>query len=389
MSKKSKSTPAKASIGNSKETASGLRSRNWVFTWNNYKPEDVIYAKTVPCRYITWGEEIGEQGTRHLQGYVEFESVKSLKTLRELFKNNHCEIRKGTQEQAITYCHKEGVGIVEVGTRAKQGSRNDLDAIRQMAADEGMSSVARVGNLQQIKVAEKFLTYCEPGRTWQTEVYWLWGGSGLGKTTLAWDLAEEFGDRVYSKSGPSKFWEGYDSQPTVILDEFRDSFWPLHEMLSILTGRNYRVECKGSSRQLLAKRIIITTVHPPNRHYLGTGEDQFQLLRRLTWIYHLTKSDTEIPDVERHRVNNGNYLINFRDLIRSWSDQKSGEVILQTSDQPVPGFTAACAPPSPIKLSAAAEAYAKSCIAANYACDLFPEIDVAGYDNVDWDEIDN
>jgi len=310
---------------------SGLRSRNWVWTWNNYTDEVVEYVKTIPCKYITWGEEVGDQGTKHLQGYVEFETVKSLNTMRKLFQNRHVEIRKGNQEQAIEYCHKDGTNIVEVGTRAKQGCRTDLDIVRQMAADEGMSSVARVCNLQQIRVAEKFLTYCEPGRTCEPEVYWICGGSGLGKSTLALQYCE--GQRTYTKSNSCKYWDGYDGHENVILDDFRDSWWPMTDTLRIMNGKNCQIECKGSSRQLLAKRIFFTTIKSPYEYYKGTGEDQFQLIRRISWILTLSVEENKELICTKERIDLKNKKIDFDFLIRSTNfDQKSGRVILGTCD---------------------------------------------------------
>ena len=48
------------------------KSANYVFTLNNYqdKPEAVALLNLLPCRYMKYGREVGEEGTPHLQGMV-------------------------------------------------------------------------------------------------------------------------------------------------------------------------------------------------------------------------------------------------------------------------------------------------------------------------------
>jgi len=42
------------------------RSRNFVFTLNNYTTEEVELVKEWDCKYLIFGKEIGESGTPHL-----------------------------------------------------------------------------------------------------------------------------------------------------------------------------------------------------------------------------------------------------------------------------------------------------------------------------------
>jgi len=54
------------------------------------------------------GEEVGESGTPHLQGYIEFPSPKTFGTIQRLLPGAHIERAKGTRKQNLTYCKKEG-----------------------------------------------------------------------------------------------------------------------------------------------------------------------------------------------------------------------------------------------------------------------------------------
>jgi len=265
-----------------------MNLRNFVFTINNYTDSDILSLKSLPYSYIIYGKE--KVSTPHLQGYCELNKQVKFKTVKDIIPRAHIEIRKGTQIQAINYCKKDG-DYTELGTPKSQGHRADLDNIREVALEDGMTMVTCIGNAQQIRVAKDFLTYNEPGRNWEMDILWLTGPSGCGKSKLAHELAPD----AYCKDG-SKWWDGYDAHEDIIIDDFRDSWWDLTFMLKLLDRYPLRVECKGGYRQIRAKRIIITSIKHPTECYLNTGECKKQLLRRVTKIETL---GAPVPEVKR------------------------------------------------------------------------------------------
>lgn len=87
-------------------------SKSWCFTHNNWNVDqlDQLVQTFVKCdmSYII-GREIGECGTPHLQGFVHSKKVKFRPI--EKFKldfSPHWEKCKGTFDQNVTYCSKEG-----------------------------------------------------------------------------------------------------------------------------------------------------------------------------------------------------------------------------------------------------------------------------------------
>lgn len=107
-------------------------AKNWCFTLNN--PTDDEEQKICDTAegdetvYLVFGRETGEQGTRHLQGYVSFGSPKTLRQCKALLSSRiHAEVRKGTHYQAAEYCKKDG-DYEEFGTTPmQQGKRTDID----------------------------------------------------------------------------------------------------------------------------------------------------------------------------------------------------------------------------------------------------------------------
>ena len=82
------------------------RSRSWIFTINNPTQEPTLESSG--AAYITYGREVGANGTPHLQGFVQFTNAKTRNAVRTKLAGAHLEIRRGTITQAIEYCHKDG-----------------------------------------------------------------------------------------------------------------------------------------------------------------------------------------------------------------------------------------------------------------------------------------
>lgn len=254
----------------------------WCFTWNNFPEEYNTIFENSNWNYLIIGKETGESGTPHLQGYIEFPSNRRLNALKKIHAAIHWEVRRGTAQEAADYCKKDG-DFTEQGeiSRPSPGKRNDIETARNIVRTTGRMKnvVENVDSYQAIRVAEIYLKYSEPKRNWKPEVMWFWGPTGSGKTKKAFEITED----PYISGKNLKWWEGYDGHEHVIIDDFRKDFCTFHELLRILDRYEYRIEVKGASRQLLAKKIIITSCYKPSDVY-ETREDVGQLLRRIDQI---------------------------------------------------------------------------------------------------------
>lgn len=100
---------AQGTLGNTKAKVPRQRSRKWCFTWNNYTDEEYgTLAHTFQaCQYI-FGKEVGENGTKHVQGFVEYKNPVDFTKMKKLLPKAHIEKAKGTLKQNFEYCSKEG-----------------------------------------------------------------------------------------------------------------------------------------------------------------------------------------------------------------------------------------------------------------------------------------
>lgn len=113
-------------------------------------------------------------------------------------------------------------------------------------------------------------------------VHVFWGRTGTGKSRKAWG---EAGMDAYPKDPRTKFWDGYNGQRKVVIDEFRGSI-DISHMLRWLDRYPVIVEVKGSSTCLVADEIWITSNLDPNLWYPELdSETRSALLRRLQIVY--------------------------------------------------------------------------------------------------------
>ena len=93
------------------EMAPNHRSRGWCWTINNPTFGDSLDLEALKnnCTYFVFGRERGEdRGTAHWQGYCYFKNHVGAARVRQLLRRAHVEPQRGTCNQAITYCKKDG-----------------------------------------------------------------------------------------------------------------------------------------------------------------------------------------------------------------------------------------------------------------------------------------
>lgn len=271
------------------------KSRAWCFTLNNFTREEstkLVNFIGDEVEYAIVGNEKGEEGTPHLQGYLYFKNARGFANIKACISDRlHLEKAKGTAAQNKEYCSKEEV-LLEYGTVPEQGKRNDfgrlIEAIQGGNDMRSMLLDGTISNAQLLRAAPSMMTYLEPERDWETEVIWLYGEAGAGKTRQALSMIKDRGFRCFKKTlamGP--WWDGYDGQEGVILDDLRDSQIRPVELLGLLDRYDYRVPIKGGSRSLVARVIVITSITPPWTWWPMSNEPIAQLKRRVSSVIQL------------------------------------------------------------------------------------------------------
>lgn len=91
------------------------KAYSWCYTWNNYTEEDIVRLESIEALRHICAKEVGETGTPHLQGYIRFKDSKRFSWWKNQFPKVHVEVRKGTEEEAVAYCEKDGEIVINEG----------------------------------------------------------------------------------------------------------------------------------------------------------------------------------------------------------------------------------------------------------------------------------
>ncbi|MEY2914668.1 MAG: Circoviridae 2 [Cyanobacteriota bacterium] len=279
------------------DTGSGDgRGKHWVFTINNYAEDDIVRLKgdLGGADWVIFQGEISSTGTKHLQGAVSFGKPKRLSQVREICgSRGHYELRKGTADQAASYCRKSEsydptVERYERGTRpSSQGSRSDLVRLAdrvQAGANEAELFADFPGlYFRYGRGIREAIRICSKPRDFKSEVYWYWGPTGTGKSRRAFEEAP----LAFWKSGIDNWWDGYMGQEVVIIDDYRTQMCPFNFLLRLFDRYPLLVPIKGGFVNFVAKKIYVTTPKLPKDTWSNrTDEDIKQLIRRIEVVLH-------------------------------------------------------------------------------------------------------
>ena len=105
------SNSSKGGLGNTKTKPQDSPSKRWIFTLNNYNEneyKDIINFFSSNSSRFSIGEEVGESGTPHLQGYVELSVKKRFTYLKDIMPRAHIEKARKSREQNLIYTQKDG-----------------------------------------------------------------------------------------------------------------------------------------------------------------------------------------------------------------------------------------------------------------------------------------
>ena len=175
-----------------------MQGKNLCFTINNPKEDPEFDEEKM--HYLVFQLERGENGTLHLQGYVEMKKQMRLNAVKALLGGNpHIERRRGTAKQASDYCKKDDTRVEDTQPEefgelktTTPGKRNDLknfmeevrsgEKRKRDLIEEHFGTIARYP-----KFYDTLTLMSRPTRTVDLEVILHIGGTGLGKTRSVMD----------------------------------------------------------------------------------------------------------------------------------------------------------------------------------------------------------
>jgi len=285
------------------------RFRSACFTLNNYTDEDVQHLTDLSeggqLRYLIFQRERGTNGTPHLQGYAQAKDSRDLRSWKSLISDRaHIERAKGKPEQNRDYCSKddtreEGTVPFVWGVFPEQGKRTDIDGIfslvRNGASEQEIIEADPGTFIKYSTGIKRAMVLYQPLRDFKTSVHWWHGSTGSGKSREAF----ERWPGAYWKPPASKWWDGYDGQDCVIIDDYRRDMCTFGELLRLLDRYPHYVETKGGTRSFTSHTIVITSPRAPRATWQGrAAEDLGQLERRITEVRLFGELVVDMPFVE-------------------------------------------------------------------------------------------
>ena len=242
------------------------------------------------CSYFAFQLEKGEQGTPHFQGCFGFLTMRNLAAMRKKYPM-HIEITRNAMA-SWDYCQKEDTRLEgpwhHGAPPAKLNTKGDKAARNKYIAEVGAAKACEEGLIdvtQYAKAKASINQYIEDKRKVDSltvlDNQWHYGDPGTGKTL---HCIQTWPD--YYEKDKTKYWNGYNEQETVLIDDIeQDEKFMLGMLKKIAQHKPFVAEDKyGGLRLIRPKRILVTSNYHPNEIW---EKKEFKALdRRFKYHHH-------------------------------------------------------------------------------------------------------
>lgn len=267
-----------------------IKARKWIVVINNPSDNEIKAFEDLNYDYKIYEIEHENEGTKHLQGFIENRTQIRFNVLKKKLPRAHLEVAYGSTEKNIEYCSKEGKAK-EFGNK-KPSKTFDIESIEN-TLEQGEEKVDELDKLiKNIKAKNYFIGLqlllemqqeILDGDLKKPEVIYIYGSSGSGKSYYAWNYAlNKFGKGNVSDITFANNFAicSEPHSPCLIFDEFRPSQLDAATFLKLIDGYGTNLNIKHSQVYIRPKCIIITSIKNPVEIY--KEEINVQFTRRIS-----------------------------------------------------------------------------------------------------------
>ena len=322
------------------EINANKKVRGFPFTINNYSEDELEVLKgyeedaqreAYNIVYVIFAEEVGAEGTPHVQGFVYFSNPRTLRGAHRVPGFERAAMftmsNFATVQQNVDYVKKvnqaEGIEpneeVFEYGVKPQQGIRNDLSSAIELFTKRKYDLCAIAEECPEVFIKhyrgfQALKTYSDSReRDFKTKVVWLYGATGTGKSRAVFEWRSF--TKLFYKDTHSTWWDGYTNQDVCVLDDYRCDMCTFSTLLQLFDQYPMSVPVKGGYVPILFKYIFVTAPSPPSEMWASRTEEQLaQLERRIEHVFRFPLNALDRVQWE-HITNTASVMVNGDSIV--------------------------------------------------------------------------
>jgi len=278
-----------------------MQDEGWCFTiFNGAEGITLPPVNDKVSYYVCQLEKCPDTGRIHLQGYMQFKSRRRYESVAEFWGVDcHAAPAYGSDIHNHAYCTKDDSrvgGPWEKGTRRPMPGRRaetkiTLDDLINYCRENGVSraycdpkyQVLMLQYGKRLREMELEWIRADNNKVRSVEVTVIIGPPGSGKTPKAAELAGGWGAlyRLPPCKDPIPWFDGYNGQKILLIDELKPEQYDWSWLLQILEGYPMQVPVKGAMVIPRWTKVYITSNFRIEQWYDGNKYDLRALRKRI------------------------------------------------------------------------------------------------------------